>query len=360
MTWFRTLLTVILIAQGLMGCATVTVHPFSTEARLQEALKRGDIELARTIMSTLPQTEDDAELAAIREWLDRASHHLEQAMLMQAAGHLRREQWDLAQASYQRGLAVLPESEALKAARDRALTEQREHLQHLRVRLLLSQGRALTSLKPLYAQILRADPGDTQVREAVVMAEQSAIQVAAELLQLGLSAMEEADLALAMEALSLSHALSPNEAAAVAMETAQAAQSRKQAQERRAQQAQLQAQWAQRTRELFNQFQEALESKDLQTARRHLLALEQALPGDTTVRRLRRELSKAVDAEVTLGLETGRNLYLDGRILEALETWRNLQELRPDHPELQAHIHRAERVVESLRRLEPGGLSPGP
>ncbi|EHQ52261.1 hypothetical protein ECTPHS_06192 [Ectothiorhodospira sp. PHS-1] len=354
MTLLRTLVP-LLLALGLTGCAIVLIQPYSPEQRLQLALQRGDIVLVREIMTTLPANEDDPDRAALRAWLERAERHMEQAMLMQAAGHLRREQWTQAQASYDHGLAVRPDSEILRAARARALKEQQEHLQHLRVRLLLSQGRALASLKPLYAQILRADPDDPSVQQASAQAQQDAGQVAEGLLQLGLSAMDEADLALAVEALSLSQALVPDPAAEAALQSAQAAQTRQQALERRAHQAQLQAQWAQRTQVLFSNFEGAMEAGDLPAARRHLLALEQAQPRDATVRRLRRELAKAVDAEVTLGLETGRRLYLDGKIPEALETWRNLLELRPDHPDLQAHINRAERALESLRRLEPGG-----
>ncbi|MCG5500756.1 hypothetical protein [Ectothiorhodospira lacustris] len=350
----------LLLALGLSGCTTVMIQPYSPEQRLQLALQRGDVVLVQGIMATLPPAEDDPERASLRVWLERAGPHLEQAMLMQAAGHLRREQWSHAQESYTRGLAVRPDSEALKTAQARALKEQQEHLQHLRVRLLLSQGRALTTLTPLYAQILRADPANDRIQEALVQAKQDTGRVAEALLQLGLSALEETDHALAVEALSLSLALAPDEAAEQALRSTQAAQSRQQALERRAHQAQLQAQWAQRNQALFSSFQGAMESSDLPAARRHLLALEQAQPRDATVRRLRRELAKAVDAEVTLGLETGRRLYLDGRIPEALETWRNLLELRPDHPELQAHVSRAERALESLRRLEPGASATSP
>ncbi|SEP88252.1 hypothetical protein SAMN05421693_10918 [Ectothiorhodospira magna] len=350
---------ILLLILGLSACSTVKIYHHDPEHQLQSALQQGDIARVRDILETLPVTDEmPQEQVALRAWLKAVQPHLEQAMLMQAAEHLRREQWEQAWQSYARGLAMLPESTVLRHARDQAVAERQTHLRRLHTRRLLAQGQSLLVLPPIQAQILRLDPTDEAARQALYQAGEDAPQVAAALARMGQEALAAGEHHLAVEALDLSQTLSPSATTATALYQAQAAQAQYLAAQRQARQARRQAQWAQRTQTLFNQVQEAMTAGDLATAHHHLAALKQARPEDESVRALGYELARNIDKTVAQGLEHGRQLYLEGRIPEALDTWRNLQSLQPEHPELQSHVQRAERALESLRRLETASDDP--
>ncbi|MCG5515175.1 MULTISPECIES: hypothetical protein [Ectothiorhodospira] len=336
----------------LVGCATLEVETTTLTEKVDAAFNAHEYQRAQTLLAQLPQEDRTARMISREAWLARMTRHLEQAILMQAAAQLRREQWLDALASYDRGLAMLPDSAALRAARDTARAQHEGRLTDLQVRLLMARGRSLAALRPIYAELIRVDPADVAAARELERIREESREVADDLQTLGRLALAAEELRLAVDALSLSQALRPADDTLEMLHAAQQARADILATQRQADHARRQAAWEARSRELFDRYHEAMQSGDLTAASRHLKGLERTRPRDDSLPRLQRELDQAIDTRITLGLEEGRRQYLDGDIERAVETWRELLDLRPNHVELQAHVQRAERVLESLRGLE--------
>ena len=345
----------VLLPLGLLvlgGCAPLEVEITTLSQKVDEAFKAHEYQRAQALLAELPTDERTQQMEAREAWVERMTGHLEQAILMQAAALLRREQWLDALEVYDRGLVMLPDSAPLQAARETARVQYEGRLTDLQVRLMLARGRSLAALRPIYAELARVDPEDAEAVRELGRIRQDSLEVAQDLQKLGGLALEAKELRLAVDALSLSQALRPTDDTLEMLDSAQQAKAQVQAAQRQADHARRQAAWEARSRELFDHYHEAMQSGDLNAASRHLKGLERTRPRDESLPRLQRELDQAIDTRITLGLEEGRRQYLDGEIEQAVETWRELLELRPNHAELQAHVQRAERVLESLRGLE--------
>jgi tetratricopeptide (TPR) repeat protein len=336
----------------LTGCVTLEVETTTLTEKVDAAFDAHEYQRAQALLAQLPQEDRTARMVSREAWLARMTRHLEQAILMQAAAQLRREQWLDALASYDRGLAMLPDSAPLRAARDTARAQHEGRLTDLQVRLLMARGRSLAALRPIYAELIRVDPANVAAARELERIREESREVADDLQTLGRLALEAEELRLAVDALSLSQALMPADDTLEMLHAAQQARADILATQRQADHARRQAAWEARSRELFDRYHEAMQSSDLTAASQHLKGLERTRPRDDSLPRLQRELDQAIDTRITLGLEEGRRQYLDGDIERAVETWRELLDLRPNHVELQAHVQRAERVLESLRGLE--------
>lgn len=63
------------------------------------------------------------------------------------------------------------------------------------------------------------------------------------------------------------------------------------------------------------------------------------------------KLKKHLAAGVKQRFEAGRKSYSEGKTQEALSIWQELNELDPEHPKLQSHIKRAEKILNKLDKL---------
>ncbi|MFP4080155.1 MAG: hypothetical protein ACLFTM_05920 [Ectothiorhodospira sp.] len=344
-------------ASLLAGCAPITASmDLNPSEAARRALERQDYDRALEILRGAGPQEVDG---ALKTRVERLAAALEQALLLQAAGHLRRGEWAAALTVYQRGLEWFPDSHALKAARELAQAEHAARVRSLGIRLLLARGRYLVRLMAVYPQWQRLAPEDEAVQAAWTEARDEAVPVAWALERLGTRALMEEDPFLAVKSLTLAQSLDPDEATARRLEVARAAQARLSREKADRQQEEA----AVRVRTRLRAFREALGSGDLIGARRHLGALQTAPPGAVELEALEAGLERAVKARIEVGLEAGRRHYLAGRLREALAVWRGVQRLRPGDPELASHVHRAERALESLRALEgasvPAEEAPG-
>ena len=64
-----------------------------------------------------------------------------------------------------------------------------------------------------------------------------------------------------------------------------------------------------------------------------------------------KKLKRHLKAGVKQHFEAARKLYSKGKTQEALSIWLDLKELDPEHPKLQSHINRAEKVLIKLKKL---------
>jgi tetratricopeptide (TPR) repeat protein len=340
---------------GLGGCATLAPHAVEMEQQVEEVAEPG--EYGRALAALDRQIERDPDNVALqsqRADLRRRADRFEQTILIEAAAHLRVEDWAAARERYEHGLALLPDSEALQAAHQAFETERQQHVRALRTRLLLARAHSLIRERPMYEELHRISPGNARAHEQYQRAEREARELAEELRDLGEAALDADDPLLAVEALTLAHALSPVQGGADRLDEAESA--------RQARLVMLQVQpiaerdanetWTAQDQALLERYHNAFRSGDLALARHLLEDLSRRHPDNEEIYRQRPVLSRAIDTHVSAGLERGLRLYTHGRIEEALDIWRPLRALAPENRELEAHVERAERVQRRLEALQ--------
>ena len=64
------------------------------------------------------------------------------------------------------------------------------------------------------------------------------------------------------------------------------------------------------------------------------------------------ELDAAIETEIASAIARGEAAYSDGDVKQALRIWRTASDLSPQHAELQQHITRAEKFLESYESLK--------
>ncbi len=340
---------------SLGGCATLAPPAVESEQRVEELTEAGEYGRALAALDRLIEHDPDNEaLQSHRADLQRRADRFEQTILIEAAAHLRVEDWAAARERYEHGLNVLPDSEALRAAREAFETERQHHVRALHTRLLLARAHSLIRERPMYEELHRISPGSARARQQHQRAEREARELAEELRDLGEAALGADDPLLAVEALTLAHALSPVQVGADRLDEAESA--------RQARLGMLQVQpiaeqdtdetWTAQDQALLERYHNAFRSGDLALARHLLEDLSRRHPDNEEIDRHRPVLSRAIDTHVSAGLERGLRLYTHGRIEEALDIWRPLRALAPENRELEAHVERAERVQRRLEALQ--------
>jgi tetratricopeptide (TPR) repeat protein len=337
------------------GCAALAPLVDDTEERVEELTEAGEYGRALATLDRLIERDPDNEaLQSHRADLRRRADRFEQAILIEAAAYLRVEDWASARERYEHGLNVLPDSEALRAAHEAFETDRQHHVRALRVRLLLARAHSLIRERPMYEELHRISPGSSRAHRQYQRVEREARELAAELRDLGETALAADDPLLAVEALTLAHALSPVQESAERLTEAEAA--------RQARLGMLQIHpiaepdgdgtWTAQDQSLLERYHNAFRAGDLALARHLLDDLSRRHPDNVELSRERPVLSRAIDTHVSAGLERGLRLYAHGRIKEALDIWRPLRALAPENRELETHVERAERVLKRLEALQ--------
>ncbi len=89
----------------------------------------------------------------------------------------------------------------------------------------------------------------------------------------------------------------------------------------------------------------------LKEAYKNINWLKQNSDGDNKFLQLAEQLQQHLDKGMKRFFFTARKLYSKGKTQEALSIWLELKNIDPDYPELQAHIQRAEKVLNKLKEL---------
>ena len=145
--------------------------------------------------------------------------------------------------------------------------------------------------------------------------------------------------------------LTPTTSVKDALARAEKEQLKKKAKSRRARRKKEQQFEADKARKLMDEYEDAFEANDLTKARSVLAELKAVEPKSDKVEQLEAELDGAIGKRVKRGMEESRRLYSQGKIQQALDNWRELNQLDPENEEIKAHIARAERVLAKLREL---------
>lgn len=340
-----------LVALGtllLTGCAYLDAMREDLDARLEQWVAEEEYGRALDTLRYVDRKHPRyATLVRQRQRIQKLARKFEQRTIRRARGLVERGEWHEAAMLLEDALDKLPGSQPLKTAWQDFLARRNAYLRQVRFNLLLSRAERLVRDLPVMAEIRRVVPTDAQVEREYRALEEDATRTATELAQCAADALAARNIDLADHCLSLAQGLRPDETTRHRL----AVLDQKLSQHRTAEHRREMAGSHQVNRALLNQFDAAFRARDLATAKR---IMDQIMARDVRpagVHSRQEQLQAAIDRRVQEGLVTGRSLYSQGRIQEALAEWKGVLALQPDNKALREHIERAERVLDKLRRL---------
>ncbi|QKT04575.1 hypothetical protein HUS23_12550 [Ectothiorhodospiraceae bacterium 2226] len=334
------------------GSARIAAPTAAQAAQIEHALDGGYYEWVLAAIATLPNEHPDyqrwqRELPEIRT---RAASY-ERAKVRRGEDQLEAGAIHEALQTFTRGLEKLPSSEALKKAHKAAEARRMQREVELTRMLTIEQAQWLLNEGRLVSALAELAPGDEALRERVVHNQTAQARVAGRLGRMGGEALQENNLAAAEKLFALALALNPEsglEQNLAEVRSTQRARAVSAEQEQRRRVARTREAEAER---LATSADAALQQGALVEAGELLQRLEALEGAARHAEDLRIRLQAAIAERVERDLERGRVLYSRGAIDAALDIWRPLQAVAPEHPELRANVERAERVLERLRQL---------
>ncbi len=264
----------------------------------------------------------------------------------------QQERWNDSLSILQSAKKNLPESYEL-ANQIRLVEQSRD--QYVKARseqIALEKGQYLVAKKPAIEAILDADPKNYTWQQEFSAFDRESRLAAKDLYLIGQNAYSRQDYHLAWQALQLSHELNPGPLTddLLSQLTLHRAE-KQQLQLKKAEQR-----YQEQNRTLVKQFEQAMQTNNLVSARRTLNKLRKLDPKWDGLTALNKQWQIKADQEVDAGIQEGRILYSQGAIQEALDTWLSIQPLQPANTQLKDYIARAQRF---LKNLDAFSDSPG-
>ena len=310
-------------------------------------------------IESLPPTHSDySTLQARLPEIGSMVTSFEKGIVGRAESLTEQKQWADALEVYDKGLARLPKSATINAARTRFLAKRTARLDHLRTEALLAKGDWLTRDTPLRREIARVEPHGRWARRRLKENSREVEKIAGELHSCGQRALAGGEYSLALECLTVAHALTPTQAISKELALAKATTARQTAKRSGKKRRRAKAR-ASTIQKIVEAYEKAYANGDLLRAREHVNRLSGLEPDATVFKQMEADLDSAIAIEIQRGIETGRTLYRRGQIQPALDTWSELVQLEPENDKLNSHIARAQRVLKKLHKLQEKGTSDG-
>jgi len=354
------------------GCATLgprsapnlqDVDKLVASHRYGEALDA----LSRVPPSAADYAKARARMAAVRrEMAHYRTGLLKKVEARETAGDIKG-----ALQTLQQGARDLPPDKTLRQTRQRLEREQTHRLQILDQRMHLARARYLLRQLELYRESLQLRSPSYAARWRKQRTQDELKDLHGHLLDCGRAAMARHDMDLAADCLHAAQRIDdtpPVQAALKELQGVRETQARAARERIRQQQAASErARTKRRQAALEGELNGALNRGDLQQARAALRKLRQVSGSSSRLKELTQAVDEAIAAKVKELLRRGANLYRQGDIVRARDTWREALKLDPDNVDAQARVERADRVLEKLHQLKqdqppagPGRVSPAP
>jgi tetratricopeptide (TPR) repeat protein len=224
-------------------------------------------------------------------------------------------------------------------------------VQELRVDQLVAKARWLERSLPVQESIVTADPEDWRAHRELEALRTEARDVATELTEVGLNALDRNDLGIAGRTLPIASRLHPTTVAEKARDQLSFAETVQVQAHSRAQQHAMERLRTQESRKLLTDYQQAFAAGDLRRARLIMTRLHDLDSQNPEVARESSRLKAQLDSTIRQHIDDGNSLYGRGKFEEAVGSWNRVLELDPDHELARTSVERATRVIDKLKQL---------
>ncbi len=348
---FRNSLPLLLCSLYLSACSSLPfeIDGESRQQQLEHYLAKQAYGDALNLIKTTPDSHPEYHTLKARE---KALHAkigaFEQRTITAALKQERRNNWGAALDTYHEGLKKLPNSRALKKGLQETDERRNKRVASLELEQLVTRAEWLQKELPLRQALARTSPGSLMAKWNLNSIESEAGTIASELRTAGLTALEQGKLATAQRTISLATQL---DASPENIQAQQQLNKQLKSRKRRIQQRQ-QQQVKQKQKSQVDAFNSAMAQGELLKARHIYDLLSKAKTQPQGLELMGEQLHQAIDVHVAEELRIGDTFYRSGEFEQALETWRGVIALIPDHEEALNKIERANRVMKNLEQIQ--------
>lgn len=349
----------LLLAVLLNGCAVLDTLPGTDlDSQLDQWIAERQYGRALDALSRVdPKAPNYPQMAERRRQVEALAHTYEEEVVRNARKDLKAGNWARALDSYDAALERLPGSTMLKDGLAELHQEQASRLAEQRLTLLVARARFLERALPIHERIAQIDPRNRAAQEALAEHRNALADTAEQLAKTGLAAFHAGQYEVAERTLPLAASLSDApvvQRAHAELQNWRKARDHEQvaARERRIKRAKAREEAIrQKFEELMDEYRRAFEAARYQNARTILSQVEATALHRDDVAREREHLEGVIRTEVERLFEQGVTHYSRGEFEQAIEAWRDVLELQPDHRPAMESLERAERVLERLEQL---------
>lgn len=340
------------------GCVIVTSY-----AKLEPKLKQWETEreygrALDALNKVDPKDPDYAKAARKRMQVERSATQYEQKMRKEAGNLLKKGDWAAALDLYDEALDKYPKSAVIRDGLAKLHQQQSEALARLELKQLVRHGVWLREVLPVYRDIARTDPRNSDAQNRLARIETEAAGVAQELALIGNKALANNELNTADATLPLALKLSGDpviEGSVNSLHKELEQLEKKRLESRRL--SEQKARTAQKKKErtisaIKKRYQKAVAEKKYLSARYYLKELEEIDRRHPEVVGLKKSLRATIEKEVSRLFESGVNAYSRGQFEQAAKAWRTLLKLEPEHLQAKENLERAEKVLDNIQRLK--------
>ncbi len=292
-----------------------------------------------------------------------AAVRFEKRIIARVSKKTRMGKWSSAFVILDDSLRSYPESKRLNRYRQKLSRTQSKTIKQARLKLVAVQAQYLLRIKPIYAELAKLDPADTDISWKLNKTVLEIKETARSLSISGAQAIKENDLELAQSYLELADQLNPtrNNTKTLA-DLAQLRITRLQMRHQRLARlraAKIRAPLNNRQKlkhkklmSLAKTIRTALQRAEYDRAGKMLSKVSLIAPDHPEIARLRLALDSSIHRKVLTLVHRGNNLYSKGHIKQARSSWKQALKLSPKNRQVQNSVARANRVLSKLREIK--------
>ncbi|MCF8036521.1 MAG: hypothetical protein K9K62_06595 [Desulfobacteraceae bacterium] len=328
------------------GCASFYAQMPNVEQRIEAWVHAHKYERALNTIDALDPEHDAHDNLADRVDEIREKRRNYISNIQEKAGSLMdRQQWGRAAALLDGAIENLPHAPALKAQREAIEKRRRESIRQSERKILLARGRYLLTIRTWEKKLMKDRAGGYSAKRRYRAYQQEVDETAEQLYKIGRRAYEKDNFSIALAAMRISNRLCPdsNEIGELLSQIRHKIQTEL-AEARSQKAAEAEKQWPM----LKDGFRRAMADRDLAAARR--IVSEMAGIHPEKAGKYNAKLEQHIEQEVRELIDRGQMLYGKGHIREAMQIWQAALKLKPEDPEIQKKIHRAETFLENMDR----------
>ncbi len=252
----------------------------------------------------------------------------------------KNKQWHEAIELYSRALANLGDKPLLISEQALLITERNNKINELKKKLLIKRATSLASYQSIYLELNQLIPDDSSAQYDIRRYEKDKKYVSDRLEKCGELANINKQLQIAIECFSLSYDLSPDKHKLDHIKVLEATLNKNKSQ--------------QQYTELLGAYKKAYSKKKYIKAKKHLNELLKVSPEHKEARLRLKKLNKEIKGKSQNLIASGKYLYSQNKINEALRAWKKALKIAPGNKELNQLIYRAEKVSKKIKSLEHG------
>ena len=335
------------------GCAYISSYSSDLPDKIDTLIQQQEYgEALQLLEYTRPSHAEYKRLMQQQKRIETLVTKYERQTIQKADKLTRQSKWYAAQLTYEKALKKIPQSNKLRKAQQKFLTERDNYLKQLELSLLLNRANWLIKNAPTQKEIVRILPNDYHRYEELRNYPDKVDETADQLVDCVQSALDAGNYNLAETCLKLAERINSKN-----IDKKQLAVAKKKLARARKTEVKRQNDI---TRALIAELKQGYSQDNLRRTRHQLNVLEKQNSRDRTSVKLRKELNNRYRQGIDQKITAGRRLYSSGKIQEALDVWHSLLKIDPDNQKLQGHIDRAERVLKKLERLSSEGAAVQP